>query len=63
MNRECKQVAREQRLVMNRHHLDSYVFEHKTWKEVIYVAGAHKYSEQMNRHRGEPRYIEQLNCM
>ena len=46
-------------MVMNKHRPDSYVFENKTWKEVIYVAGALKYSEQMNRHRGEPKYTEQ----
>ena len=46
-------------MVMNRHRPDSYVFENKTWKAVIYVAGAHKYSEQMNRHRGESKYTEQ----
>ena len=45
MNRERKQAAREQRLVMNRHRPDSYVFENKTWKADVYVAGAHKYSE------------------
>ena len=59
MNRERKQAAQEQRLVMRKHHLDSYVFENKTWKVVIYVADAHKYSDNMNRHKGKPKYTEQ----
>ena len=45
-------------MVMNRHRPDSYVFENKPEKQ-LYMVGAHKYSEQMKRHRGEPKYSEQ----
>ena len=39
---------------VNRHCPDSYIFKNKTRKAVIYVAGAHRYSKQMNRRRSEP---------
>ena len=43
--RVYKQVARAHRLIMNRHCLDLYWFEDKLGKEVIYAAGAQKYSK------------------
>ena len=49
----CKQVARAQRLIMNRRCPDLYLFEDKLGKAVIYATGAQKYSEQVNKHRDE----------
>ena len=57
----CKQVARAQRLIMNRHCLDLYLFEDKLGKAVIYTAGAQKYGEQVNKHRDENVGLTEVN--
>ena len=59
--RVCKQVARAQRLIMNKHCLDLYLFEDKLGKAVIYAAGAQKYSEQVNKHRDENVGLTEVN--
>ena len=46
---------------MNRHCLDLYLFEDKLEKVVIYVAGAQKYSEQVNKHRDENVGLTEVN--